>query len=412
MLEARARMVGARLRGNVFVMLVTLALGWIVLNASRTVLYPMLPILGEEFHLTGAQTGAIASVYFLLYVSMQIPSGIVGDRLGLKRVALTMYVLAGLSVLAFGLLASNYTLLILFAALHGLGSSAFFGGSYGITMQSVPPGKRGLGTAIVSSGMSLGQGLGILVSGIIFVALGSWRAPFIILAVAAFFSVLFLSVMVRDVGKPQKRELGSLLYVFKDKNLVVLLIAGFFAFYGGWVVMTWGPAFLSTERGMSIQRAGFYISLITFASVPGRFVSGPLSDFLGRKTLSISLLSVGVFAILGMVLVKSHLGILLATIAFGLFGSAAMGPVLIAWVGDSMSATGRVGMGTAMAIANTSFVGGSIIGPVLSGFIKDVTGSLVGAFYVAAASLVLGILLLLIPAETVKRQKRLPRTGA
>lgn len=55
--------------------------GWAVIYADRTVLYPMLGIIGKDLNLTATQEGLITSIYFLFYVAMQVPAGILGDQI-------------------------------------------------------------------------------------------------------------------------------------------------------------------------------------------------------------------------------------------------------------------------------------------------------------------------------------------
>jgi cyanate permease len=47
-------------------------------------------------------------------------------------------------------------------------------------------------------------------------------------------------------------------------------------------------------------------------------------------------------------------------------------------------------------------VASSIVGPLLTGWVRDATGSLEGAFYAAAGVIVVGVLLALLPREAVR----------
>ena len=75
-------------------MLLVLIIGWAIIYADRTCLYPLLSVIGEQMNLTSAQTGALTSTYFLFYVALQIPSGIIGDRAGLRKVLIIMFTVA------------------------------------------------------------------------------------------------------------------------------------------------------------------------------------------------------------------------------------------------------------------------------------------------------------------------------
>ena len=125
-----------------------LACGALLMYADRTTLYPMLKVIGERFGLSGTATGAITSTYFFLYVAMQVPAGLLGDRLGLKRVLAGFFALGGVALLLLGLLARSYALLVLLVGLHGVGMGAVYPTSYGINIGTVPKERRGLASAV------------------------------------------------------------------------------------------------------------------------------------------------------------------------------------------------------------------------------------------------------------------------
>jgi MFS family permease len=63
-----------------------LTIGWIVIWIYRTILTPIYPIISDFFGgASDAQLGHISSFYFLGYVCMQIPSGLLVDRVGKKK---------------------------------------------------------------------------------------------------------------------------------------------------------------------------------------------------------------------------------------------------------------------------------------------------------------------------------------
>lgn len=72
-------------------------LGWIVVWFNRLALTPIYPQLSIFFNdASDAQIGAISSFYFLGYVLMQIPSGILVDKFGKKTVLIPGFALFGL----------------------------------------------------------------------------------------------------------------------------------------------------------------------------------------------------------------------------------------------------------------------------------------------------------------------------
>jgi MFS family permease len=368
---------------------------------NRTILSPLLPVIGEDLGLTGAQRGAIASTYFTFYVALQVPSGILGDRIGLKRVLVTMYAVIGVGMLAIGLLSYNYGLLLAATAVHGFGAGAYYSGSYGLTVTSVPKEQRGKSAAAVTAGMGVGLAAGLVLGGLLYEATGSWRAPYLIAAApTALMAVAFMRVVKTSPQRPNER--GGLRYYFGSRDLVPLSIAAFCLFYVQWVLLAWAPSFLYQERGVSLAQAGPFAAVITLPGIVGGQVFARVSDRWGRKRVLLALAPAGVAAILGLALLDSTAAALGSLAVYGFVGSFAINPVAVSWASDHMLASGKIGIGTGIGLFNTFVVGSSIVGPLLSGWVLDLTGSLQAGFLVAAGIAALGWALLFAPRETVR----------
>src|SRR5438128_11427709 len=101
---------------------VLLILAWAANFVIRIGFSALLPSIIAELQLSYARAGLLASAFFYAYVLMQLPSGLLGDRFGRRRI-LVLGVLGG--VLAAGLTGLACSLATLFApralrgALHG-----------------------------------------------------------------------------------------------------------------------------------------------------------------------------------------------------------------------------------------------------------------------------------------------------
>lgn len=389
--------------GSTALLIGALALGWVMVYANRSLLPPLLPVIGDELHLSGTQRGAIASTYFALYVAMQVPAGVLGDWLGLKRVLVTMYLAAGIGMLAIGLLAWNYALLLVFMGLHGLGAGAFYSGAYGLTVTSVPADRRGASASLVSVGMAVGLALGLVLSPFLLEALDSWRLPYAVMAVPTLVLALFFVRAVRQ-SPTVPREGGGygIRFFLSHRDLLPLCVAAFCLFYAHWVLLTWAPSFLFEERGVSLRQAGPFAAVVSLPTLVGTFLWARVSDRLGRKRVLVAVMPVAVLAILGLAFFTSTAMALVSLALYGLCGALALNPLVVSWAGDHILASRRVGIGTGIAIFNTFAVASSIVGPLLTGRVRDATGSLEGAFYVAAGVIAVGMLLALLPREAVR----------
>jgi MFS family permease len=381
----------------------TFCLGWAAIYADRTALYPMLPIVAADFGLTSVQAGALTSFYYVVYTLMQVPPGIIGDRVGLKRVLLVTYTLAGLGMLAIGLFARSYFLLAAFIALHGLGAGAYYTTAYATTMLTVPAGARGFSSAIINAGMALGLALGLAMAGPIYLASQSWRLPFLLLAAPTLAMAVVFALVLRD-SRPQARVKTRLLEIVGDRQLLALDAAGFCSLYGFFVIITWAPTFFQSERGLSLAVAGAYTAVVALASLPAGMLLSRFSDRIGRKRLSLALFPMAAAAICLVASARSSEVLILALVCYGLVGKLAWDPIAIAWVGD-LAARGKAdAIGSAIGVFSFCAISAAVIGPVLSGWIRDVTGSLEGALYLGAVVVGCGFLFALVPEETVARR--------
>lgn len=119
-----------------------LTAGWIVIWIYRMVLTPIYPIISDYFGgATDSELGTISSFYFLGYVSMQIPSGILVDRFGKKRILIPGFLLFGVGTLIVGT-ASSLSTVFIGSILAGLGCGTYYGVAYSLTTEYVPTNKK------------------------------------------------------------------------------------------------------------------------------------------------------------------------------------------------------------------------------------------------------------------------------
>ncbi len=396
---------GLRTGGN-GLMLAAFAAGWAVVYADRTALYPLLTVIAGDFALSSTEAGLLTSTYFLLYLVLQIPAGMAGDRWGLKKVLLATYALAGAGVLGLGLAGANYAWLLFFVGLHGLGAGGYYPAAYGTMLQVVPPERRGISAAVVGTGMAAGLMAGLAMSGPVYDWLGSWRAPFLLLSIPTFLMLGFFHFAVpavRSAGASSWRDYRAIL---ADRDLWLINIITFTALYGFWVAVTWGPTFLKLERGFSLGQAGFYTGLVALTALPAGLVWGRLSDRYGRKPLALLVLPCAALTLGMLSQVTSAPAIVAALLAFGLFSNSAFTPIMAAWTGDIVSHRYPGLMGAAVGVFNFVVMTAAIVAPTVSGYLRDTTGSLVPAMLAGSALVLAGsFLVLLLPGRTKERMK-------
>jgi MFS family permease len=377
--------------------------GWAVIYADRTALYPLLKIVAEEFSLSGTQTGLITATYFALYVTGQLGAGILADRFGIKGCLVWSGVLTAVGMLGFALGAQSYPSLLVVAAVHGAGAGPYYAMAYSLVIQAAPVRLRGIAAGVINGGMSVGLIAGLAMAGPVYEASGSWRFPFLILAVPTGLIAVLYHLLVRDRPRPARRAFPWA-EVLRDPTLVRMNAAGFCVLYGWWVLLSWGPVFFQTERGIGLTASGLYTLVVAVTAIPSGLVLGRWSDRIGRKPIVLSMLPAMAVVLAAVPHIRSHVGMLALLLTYGLVGKLAWDPLAISWLGDYLARERPHVLAPAVALFSFLSVCSAVVGPPLTGYIRDLTGSLAGGFYLAAAMGLAGFALSLSVHDSRGRQ--------
>lgn len=370
-------------------------LGWIFMYADRTVLNPVMGELEKEFGLSGTQLGLMNSVFYFSYALLQVPAGILGDKIGKKKVLIPGFLLFGAFTAVTGW-AKSWSTLLFARVVTGAGEGTYYGPQYGLSSEQIPKKYRSLGSAIINSGMAFGIALGLMASSWLVYDQGySWRTPFFVMSIPTLLTGLAIWLFVKE-KKRQPVEAGGVAKpkskftdLFKNRNLLLVYLMVFCSLFGFFVILTWLPYYLQSERGIAGSETGFITSLVAWISIPGALLFSSLSDRLGkRKPLILLLVPVAILSMLSIIWMPNMTGVIVALCVYGLVGKLALDPVLVALVADSVDENNY---SSAFGLFNFIGMSSSILAPVIAGAARDMTGSLASSFYVSAALLVVGL---------------------
>ncbi|MGL9730874.1 MFS transporter [Enterococcus sp. DIV0756] len=373
-----------------------LTAGWIVIWIYRTVLTPIYPIISDYFGgATDAQLGNISSFYFLGYVSMQIPSGLLVDRFGKKKILIPGFLLFGAGTL-FVAAASSLPMVFIGSVLAGLGCGTYYGVAYSLTTEYVPADKKSLATAIVNSGTAVGSGLGLVSSSFL---VGEGVLPWQYLLIATAVLIVVMLVVFRKVIRGEKiikqesaavKSGSSIKDLFK-LPMIAAYILYFSTLYTYYLIDTWLPNFLETERGFQGTSIGVASSLVFFTAIPGALLFSRVADKIPhKKTTIIILLEISAAAVLFLTITTSNQTFLIIGIMmYGFLGKLAVEPIIISWLGQFAP---KKSIATTYGVFNFFGMSASVIVPSVTGFISDTTGTKVYAFYLAIGIIFFGTL--------------------
>jgi sugar phosphate permease len=244
--------------------------------------------------------GGLAATYFYVYTVMQIPTGILADTLGPRRVVAIGGVIAGIGSILFGM-ADTLAMASVGRLLVGLGVSVSF--ICMLKLNAVWFHDRHFGTATGAT-ILLGNMGSVLAAAPLAWALGfvSWRAVFVAVGIASLFLAALSWWFVRnhpgEAGLPSLRELDGkvshpahqghwydgLLVVMKNRATwpglwVNMGLAGTLFAFGG----LWAVPYLRDVYGMDRAIATDHTTLLLAGFAIGAFFIGTLSDRLGRR---------------------------------------------------------------------------------------------------------------------------------
>jgi MFS family permease len=312
-------------------MLMLLAAGWAVTYANRTVIYPLLSIIAAEYSLSSTDAGLLTGIYFLTYLVLQIPAGILGDRFGMKRVLLWTYALSSVGAIGMALSIGCYPAMLGFMALHGLGAGGFYPTSFGMVMQKTEPSRRALSSALIGIGMAVGLLTGMTSGGILYEMFQSLRLPILLVALPTVFMwYLFYKYLPDTVGMPTPAW-GQYRAILTDWDLWRINLAAFTALYGFWIAVTWGPTFLKVERGFSLGASGFYTGLISISAIPASIFWGRLADKIGCKKVAAVVLPAAATVLFLLSVLENHVLLIGVLILFGMLSNSAFVPSMLSW---------------------------------------------------------------------------------
>jgi len=205
-------------------MLGVTCLSVIVINLDLTILNIALPAISAALHADTGDLQWLVDAYTLVFAGVMLPAGMLGDRLGRKRL-----LLAGLAVfLAASLwcaLSDSAGELIAARALMGLGAGIVFPLSLAVVSAAFGDADRPKAIGILTAGIALGLPLGPVLGGVLLQHF-SWHSVFWINVPAACVTLAAGAVLMpesRNPAAPPLDVLGALLC----PAAVVCLVWGF-----------------------------------------------------------------------------------------------------------------------------------------------------------------------------------------
>ncbi|HJY52941.1 MAG TPA: MFS transporter [Candidatus Udaeobacter sp.] len=217
--------------------------------------------------------------------------GLLGDRFG-RRIPLMINIIFYSLMELLTAFSPNYTTLLVFRALYGIGMGGEWGLGASLAMETLPTAARGLFSGILQQGYMFGYLFAAAVYGIVYPMFG-WRALFVVGALPA---VLVIYIRAKVAESPVWLRQGAAVNfwatagdILKRRWLLfiylILLMTAFNAMSHGTQDMY--QTFLGEQRGLSVEERSIIGIIYAVGAICGGIVVGHLSQRFGRRRLII-----------------------------------------------------------------------------------------------------------------------------
>lgn len=347
---------------------------------------PVEYIIRQELLLDHAQVSLLFAVPFIMLVVLAIPAGFLGDKIGTRKAAGIGAILLVMGGILRGT-ATDFPTLVAFTFVFGTGFGLVFPNLPKLVSAWVPREKAGIATGIFVAGLLTGGSLSLAITmPVIFPVTGTFQGIFYIWGIPALVATILWWAMVKDPphisssDQPKSQAKAPLYQLVRNKDLwlvaILLLLNNYFFF--AW--LGWTPA-LMIQKGAAPDLAALITSITTWVAIPSVLILPWLSRKLGLRKPFIWIPSiVHAIAVYGVI----FMGVSACWWLAALIGiSQGIRFVTIMALPVEMIPKESVGAAGGM-ILSIGFIGG-IIGPLITGHLLDLTGSLDLSFFILIA---------------------------
>jgi MFS transporter, ACS family, glucarate transporter len=254
----------------------------------------------DDLGLSDVQWGWVLGIFTLSYGIFEIPTGLLGDKLGAKKVLIRVVLWWSVFTVLTGF-ATGFTMLLVIRFLFGMGEAGAYPNTAIALAKWFPAYERGQAQAIIWTASRLGAGLSAILVIPIQQKYG-WQASFYVLGVVGAVWVIFWYFWHEEEPENAKgiskyeldlilktRQLSvhtdniPLSKLLNNSNLWFLMVMYFCYAWGAYFFQGWLPKYLQSGRGISENELKIVSSVPFLFAAAGCFFGGILSDFLVKK---------------------------------------------------------------------------------------------------------------------------------
>ena len=368
------------------------------------------PRMQEDLHIDPIRWGWVTAMFTLAYCLFEIPTGVLGDRTGARRV-LTRIVLWWSAFTSLTGMVSNYGLLLLTRFAFGAGEAGAFPNASIVVSRWYPSSQRARMSGVLLMASQIGGAIAPLLVVPIQIRYG-WRASFFVFAALGLcWSCVWYAwfrdspaerlppaaaaALPVDVAQAPATHSFPWRIAFGSETVLALLVTASCYVYVYTFFQTWFHTFLVKGRGFS--EGGLVFSALPYvvaacANLSGGIASDALVSRLGMKwgRRSIGIAGLGTACLFTVAVMATRDRILTVVLLSLVYGGITFQQ---AGVFGACLDIGQKHAGSIIGLMNTSAQVGGLLSSVAYGYIVERFGSYDAPFVPMAALLFLGAML-------------------
>jgi ACS family D-galactonate transporter-like MFS transporter len=377
----------------------------------------VLPDFQRFFGLTDTSRGTLNSAFFWSYAFLQIPAGWIVDRYGVKypyAIAFFAWSLVSAATALGGTLAQ----LIGLRFLLGVAESAVSPASMRWIRFHFAEKERGLAIGVYMSGTKIGPAIGAPIAAWL-IHLYNWQMMFIILGIGSMVWLVPWMFAVRDDDRQLEKAAAaasripatSFWRVMASPVIWGTIIGTFCYMYFVYFCMTWMPAYFVERRHLTLTSMGLY----TFFSFGGMAAVSALGGWAADRLIARGHNAVNVrkaFTIAGFLIASTEvIGALSDSVPvalfFAVFSLSGLGLATANYWALTQTLIPGGAIGRIVGVQNCAANLPGIVAPILTGWLKQVTGKYDAPMQAIWFFLILGIAayLFLVREEYAPRER-------
>jgi MFS family permease len=381
-----------------------LGFGMVIAYASRSNISVALsiPAFVKSFQLSDTDRGTLNSAFFWAYALLQIPAGWLVDRYGAK-IPYALSFLFWCMASAATSFARTVPQLLTLRMLLGAGEATVAPASYKWIRYNFEEKQRGLAVGLYMAGTKIGPAIGVPLAAWLIV-MYDWRFMFLAIGLGGLIWLIPWMLLVKDQTKKQTEEVASAAAakpvpfgrIMASPVTWGTIITTFCYMYFVYFCMTWMPAYFVEQQHLSLSKMGLY----TFFSFGGMAIVATLAGWAAdlmiarggnpvtvRKWFTIAGFVVACTELIGAHSSSTNMALLFAVISLSGLGLATANYWALTQTLIPAASIGRVS-----GVQNCAASIAGIVAPILTGWLKQTTGSYKAPMEAIWIILIIGVL--------------------